>query len=90
MCEAPGHSIELIEYSGPDDHATVRPRACDTGFCHVAYDVVGLDELIDAAAVRGAPGRQDHYHGSGSQWGARIVYLHDTDRITFEFIEKPI
>ena len=31
----PGHSLELIEYSAPEDRAQVRPRPCDVGFAHV-------------------------------------------------------
>ncbi len=86
----PGHSIELIEYSGPDDRATVRPWPCDTGFCHIAYDVSGLDELIaDASAYGVVPAGEIITVDQGSSRGARVVYLRDADDITFEFIEKP-
>ncbi len=86
----PGHSIELIEYSGPDDRATVRPWPCDTGFCHIAYDVSGLDELIAAASAYGVvPAGEIITVDQGSSRGARVVYLRDADDITFEFIEKP-
>ncbi len=86
----PGHSIELIEYSGPDDRTEVRPRACDTGFCHIAYDVTGLDELIGACAVHGVvPQGEIITVDQGPNRGARVVYLRDADGITFEFIEKP-
>ena len=86
----PGHSIELIEYSGPNDRTSVRPRACDTGFCHVAYDVTGLDELIEAAAAHGVTAEGEIITvDQGPNAGARIVYLRDTDGITFELIEKP-
>ena len=86
----PGHSIELIEYSGPDDRTRVRPRACDTGFCHVAYDVTGLDELIEAAAAHGVTAEGEIITvDQGPNAGARIVYLRDSDGITFELIEKP-
>ena len=86
----PGHSIELIEYSGPDNRTRVRPRACDTGFCHVAYDVTGLDELIEAAATHGVTAEGEIITvDQGPNAGARIVYLRDTDGITFELIEKP-
>ena len=85
-----GHSIELIEDSGPDDRTRVRPRACDTGFCHVAYDVTGLDELIEAAAAHGVTAEGEIITvDQGPNAGARIVYLRDADGITFELIEKP-
>jgi catechol 2,3-dioxygenase-like lactoylglutathione lyase family enzyme len=42
-----GHSIELIEYLGPSDRASVRPRPCDVGFAHLAYDVDDIDAAID-------------------------------------------
>ena len=41
-----GHSLELIEYSGPDDRSSVYPRPCDVGFAHVAYDVDDIDAAI--------------------------------------------
>ena len=86
----PRHSIELIEYSGPDDRTHVRPRACDTGFCHLAYDVTGLDELIEASATHGVTAEGEIITvDQGPNAGARIVYLRDRDGITFELIEKP-
>jgi catechol 2,3-dioxygenase-like lactoylglutathione lyase family enzyme len=45
----PGHSIELIEYIEPETRGSVRPRPCDTGFSHIAYDVA-----IDQGPNRGS------------------------------------
>ncbi|MBT3429866.1 MAG: hypothetical protein HN428_05535 [Proteobacteria bacterium] len=68
----------------------MRPRACDTGFCHIAYDVTGLDELIEAAATHGVIAEGEIITvDQGPNAGARIVYLRDSDGITFELIEKP-
>ena len=67
----------------------MRPRACDTGFCHVAYDVTGLDELIEAAAAHEVTVEGEIITvDQGPNAGARIVYLRDSDGITFELIEK--
>ncbi|MCB1810876.1 MAG: VOC family protein, partial [Candidatus Competibacteraceae bacterium] len=42
---APGHSLELIEYTAPADRSAVRPRPCDTGFAHIAFNVENLDAV---------------------------------------------
>lgn len=87
----PGHSLELIEYSAPPDRGKVRPRPCDVGFAHVAYDVDDIDAAIGAAAEHGVaaiapPMTVD----KGPNAGARVAYLRDPDGITIEFIQKPI
>ncbi|MGB1612645.1 MAG: VOC family protein [Arenicellales bacterium] len=87
----PGHSIELIEFTGPEKRHTLRPRACDLGFCHIAYDVRGLDELIDQAkAFDVVPEGEVITVDQGPNAGARLVYLRDPDGVTFELIEKPL
>jgi len=87
----PGHSIELIEFTGPASRQTMRPRACDLGFCHIAYDVRGLDELIhQAKAFNVFPEGDVITVDQGPNAGARIVYLRDADGVTFELIEKPL
>ena len=87
----PSHSVELIEFSAPDNRATHRPRACDLGFCHIAYDVEGLDELIEKASAHNVfPEGEVITVDQGPNAGARIVYLRDPDGITFELIEKPV
>jgi catechol 2,3-dioxygenase-like lactoylglutathione lyase family enzyme len=86
----PSHSIELIEYNGPAERSAVRPRACDTGFSHIAYDVTGPDELLAAAATHGvAAERQVITVDQEPNQRARVVYLRDTEGITFEIIQKP-
>jgi catechol 2,3-dioxygenase-like lactoylglutathione lyase family enzyme len=86
----PGHDLELIEYVGPEGRIGVRPRPCDVGFAHVAYDVDDLDAAIAAAARHlfeplGAVTEVDQ----GPNRGLRVVYLRDPDGITVELIEKP-
>lgn len=86
----PGHSVELIQYLGPADRASVRPRPCDVGFAHIAYDVDDLDAALAAAAAhRFRPAGQPVSVDRGPNKGARVVYLRDPDGITVEFIQRP-
>ncbi len=85
----PGHSIELIEYTGPAERTSVYPRPCDVGFSHLAYDVDDIDAALAVSATYnvkkiGATVVID----KGPNKGSRIAYLRDSDGITFEFIEK--
>lgn len=85
-----GHTMEMIEYRAPEGRAHIRPRPCDVGFAHVAYDVSDLDAALAAAAAYDV-----HALGppvtlqQGPNRGLRIAYLRDPDGITLEFIEKP-
>ena len=85
----PGHSLELIEYTGPADRGQVEARPCDTGFAHVAYDVDDVEAAVAAAAEHGFRPRGEVYTiDQGPNTGARVVYLVDEDGVTVEFIEK--
>ena len=84
-----GHSLELIEYLGPNDRTAVYPKPCDVGFAHVAYDVDDIDVAIAAAVSHdvkpiGAVTTIDQ----GPNQGSRVAYLRDPDGIAIEFIEK--
>lgn len=85
-----GHSLELIQYGGPDDRTKVEQRPCDTGFAHVAYDVddvdaaVALSEQYDVRPI-GAITVID----KGPNAGGKVCYLRDWDGVTIEFIQKP-
>lgn len=86
----PGHSLELIQYTGPDDRGKVRARPCDTGFAHLAYDVDDIEAAVAASAdyeVRpiGAIAVIDQ----GPNAGGKVCYLRDPDGVTIEFIQKP-
>jgi len=86
----PGHSLELIEYTAPEDRGGVRPRPCDVGFAHVAYDVDDIDAAIAAAAAHGVePIAAPTIIDQGPNKGGRVAYLRDPDGITIEFIQKP-
>jgi len=86
----PGHSLELIEYTGPADRGSVRPRPCDVGFAHVAYDV---DDVVAAVATAQQYDVQPigpvTVIDKGPNGGGKVVYLRDPDGITVEFIQKP-
>ena len=85
----PGHSLELIEYVGPDDRGHTTPRPCDVGFAHVAYDVDNIDAAIAAAARHDVkPIGAITVIDQGPNRGGRVVYLQDPDGITIEFIQK--
>ncbi|MGI9658678.1 MAG: VOC family protein [Gaiellaceae bacterium] len=85
-----GHTIELIEYLAPAGREHVRPRPCDVGFAHVAYDVSDLDATLKAVAEHGVePINPPASVDKGPNAGLRVVYTRDPDGITIEFIEKP-
>ena len=85
----PGHSIELIEYIEPETRSSVRPRPCDTGFSHIAYDVDDIDAAIKAARDHSVePIGPVVAIDQGPNRGSRVAYLRDPDGITIEFIEK--
>lgn len=85
-----GHTIELIEYTAPGGRGHVRPRPCDVGFAHVAYDVGDLDAAIEACAGHGVvPVAPPASVDKGPNAGFRVSYLRDPDGITIELIEKP-
>ena len=47
MIEGPGHFIELLEYSAPDSRNILKPRSCDVGSVHVAFQVDNLDGILE-------------------------------------------
>ena len=86
---APGHSLELVQYLGPDDRGAVRPRPCDVGFAHVAFDVDDIDAVLAAAeAFDVRPISPPYTTDAGPNAGKRVVYARDPDGITIEFIQK--
>jgi len=85
----PGHSLELIEYVGPNDRSAVNPRPCDVGFAHVAYDVDDIDAAIGASSEHNVkPIGPVTVIDQGPNQGSKVAYLRDLDGITIEFIQK--
>ena len=87
----PGHSIELIQYLGPEHgRGKVVSRPCDVGFAHIAFDVDNIDNAIASCEpfemrVIGEVAVID----AGPNTGGRVAYLRDPDGVCVEFIEKP-
>lgn len=90
MVQAPGHGIELLEYTAPADRSSFRPRACDVGSVHVGFYVSGLDALLDRIDAEGwhAVGRVQTV-ADGERKGLRLIYVRGPDGVTVEFLEKP-
>jgi catechol 2,3-dioxygenase-like lactoylglutathione lyase family enzyme len=92
VVKAPGgHKIELLEYLAPADrkrHADLRP--CDVGSVHVALVIDDLDAVLSAINVSGwnAAGKSRTLQ-SGPNAGKRVVYVHDPDGTTIEFMQQP-
>jgi glyoxylase I family protein len=86
-----GHKVELLEYLAPADrkrHADLRP--CDAGSVHVALVIDDLDAVLSAINVSGwnAAGKSQTLQ-SGPNAGKRVVYVHDPDGTTIEFMQQP-
>ncbi|MEQ9643827.1 MAG: VOC family protein [Alphaproteobacteria bacterium] len=87
--QAPGHRLELIEYTSARDPGRVTARPCDVGFCHVAFDVTDIDSALAAAARHDVrPIAEPYVIDQGPNTGNRVAYLRDPDGIVVEFIEK--
>jgi glyoxylase I family protein len=92
VVKAPGgHKIELLEYIAPVDrkrHVNLRP--CDVGSVHVALIVDDLDAILSMINASGwkAAGEPQTLQ-SGPNVGKRVVYVHDPDGTTIEFMQQP-
>jgi catechol 2,3-dioxygenase-like lactoylglutathione lyase family enzyme len=91
MVKGPGHLIELLEYRSPDDRQTLRPRPCDVGSFHVAFNVANIDALLARLATLGW-----HVWGklqtieSGERAGLQLAYVRGPDGATLEFQQLPV
>ena len=84
-----GHKIELLEYVAPADHKKdVNLRPCDVGHVHVALTVENLDAILEKIAAAGwkAAGKPQTLT-TGPNAGKRVVYVHDPDGTTIEFMQ---
>ena len=87
----PGHTLELIEYLAPSDRTEVRPRPCDVGFAHIAFDVEDIDTIVALASKHNVfPIGQITTVDQGPNQGGKAVYLSDPDGITIELIQQPV
>jgi len=85
-----GHKIELLEYLAPPDRKHVNVRPCDVGAVHVALLVDDLDAVLERIAAFGwkAAGKPQLLT-KGPNAGKRVVYIHDPDGTTIEFMQPP-
>jgi catechol 2,3-dioxygenase-like lactoylglutathione lyase family enzyme len=90
MVEGPGHLIELLEYTSPDDRKSYKPRSSDVGSVHLAFYVENIDALVARAANAGWPpvGKIQTVE-SGERKGLRLIYVRGPDGITLEFLQRP-
>ena len=86
--EGPGHRIELIQYKGPADRGTVRPRLCDAGAAHIGLDVDDIEAAVAMAGRYGftSPGGMIAID-AGPNAGRRVIYLRNAEGLTVEFLE---
>jgi glyoxylase I family protein len=92
VVKAPGgHKIELLEYLAPPDRKqNVDLRPCDVGSVHVAFTVDDLGAVLQKIAASGwkAAGKPQTLI-AGPNAGKRVVYVHDPDGTTIEFMQMP-
>jgi catechol 2,3-dioxygenase-like lactoylglutathione lyase family enzyme len=90
MVEGPGHMIELLEYTAPDDRRTYKPRSSDVGSVHLAFYVENIDALVARVASVGWPavGKIQTVE-SGERKGLRLIYVRSPDGVTIEFLQRP-
>lgn len=87
--DGPGIVVELIAYTKPADRSLVGGRPCDTGYAHLAFNVSGIEAMIEAAGKYGfTPMGELVSVSNGPNARRRAVYLRDSDGITIELIES--
>jgi len=85
-----GHKIELLEYLAPPDRKHVNVRPCDVGAVHVALLVDDLDAVLERiAAFDWKAAGKPQLLTKGPNAGKRVVYIHDPDGTTIEFMQPP-
>lgn len=91
MVEVPGgHLIELLEYHTPDDRQVFKPRSCDIGSVHLAFNVSDIEALlikIEEAGWRRLGEIQTV--ADEDRLGLRIAYARGPDGETLEFLQWP-
>ena len=87
---APGHVIELIQYSKPDERTSSTLRACDSGAVHIALKVKDIEGVV--VAIRGGGFKTAgpvQVLPEGPLKGMKVVYARDPDGVVLELIEEP-
>lgn len=85
---APGHVIELLRYTKPENRDTSHLRPCDSGFLHLCFKVLNIDKVVEAMRAGGfEPIGQIQNVDDGPTAGMRAVYTRDPDGVLIELIE---
>ncbi len=81
-----GHAIELLQYNGPDDRRTYRPRCVDVGHWHLSINVEDIDIATSEACSFGCTmvGEQITVD-AGPNKGNKIQYIALKDGLIIEF-----
>lgn len=90
MVRGPGHDIELLEYSAPDDRKVLQPRSCDIGSVHIAFLVSDIEGLLETIEEHGwhPPGALQTVQ-DGERMGLKLAYVRGPDGVTVEFLQIP-
>ena len=90
--EGPGHNIELLCYSGPEDRRNYRPRMVDTGHIHLCLVVDDVEAAMkackayDARITTLSPTFMEVDQGPNK--GNRIIFIVLPDGLTIEFTTR--
>lgn len=88
--EAPGHTLELLEYTSPAAKEPVRSRPCDPGALHIAFRVKNIDDLValvSKAGVEPVTTPVPAFPEGHRSRGLKAVYAKDPDGVVIEFTE---
>jgi hypothetical protein len=91
MVSKDGASIELAQFTAPEDRKMMRPRPCDVGSWHVAVEVDDIEAVAEACAGYGwdMPGRIETF-SEGFLAGTKVVYLFNGDGTVLDLIQPPV
>ena len=87
---APGHTLELLQYTSPEDKQPARSRPCDPGAMHMAFRVKDIERLvrtIEAAGVQAVCPFVPAFPEGHRSHGLKAVYTRDPDGVVLEFTE---
>jgi catechol 2,3-dioxygenase-like lactoylglutathione lyase family enzyme len=89
--KAPGHTLELLQYTSPGDGIRSTARPCDPGALHLAFRVRNIEAVIAAVRQAGVtpvnPVIPEVAEGPGK--GGKAIYTKDPDGVVIEFMEDP-
>lgn len=87
---APGHTIELLQYTSPGVATDELRSPATPGTKHLAFTVDDIAAVHERLADHGWFTRGSvQTMTEGPRAGTKFLYLHDDDGLTLEFIESP-